>query len=353
MADKQTSIEYLNTLRAWATFGVIMIHIATPALKMNFPKNMEFWWIANIIDCTIRFSVPIFLMLTGATLLGGDYQLGEFYKKRFRRVLFPFLFWMIIYWIFRWIILSPKLQPQNVMAWFEWSGNLFLKEGISMHFWYVYMILFLYLIVPFVSKMILKISSSTLLFLLIGWLVLAFITRHVQMNFYAWRMDLFGGKVYGWMLHGAYLLLGYYLVKLPKTTTKIRSVAIFLFVMSIISAAGFTFFFSTQGRGLDITMYNYLHINTVIQSIAFFLIFKDSSTNNRIVSMLYRSICKYSYGIYLVHMLVIGILFRNGIYWNFTYPLISVPLLTLIVLAISFGVIYVLHKIPLGKYIAG
>ena len=35
----KTNIQYFDTLRAWATLGVIIIHVATPALKMNFGKN--------------------------------------------------------------------------------------------------------------------------------------------------------------------------------------------------------------------------------------------------------------------------------------------------------------------------
>jgi hypothetical protein len=51
--------------------------------------------------------------------------------------------------------------------------------------------------------------------------------------------------------------------------------------------------------------------------------------------------------------MIIGILFQHGIYWKFAHPLVSLPLLTFIVLISSFGIIFVLRKIPGGKYISG
>ncbi len=98
---------------------------------------------------------------------------------------------------------------------------------------------------------------------------------------------------------------------------------------------------------------SYLSINTAIQSIAIFMWMKDVSIRNKIVLWIQSNISNYSYGIYLVHIMVIGVLFRNGIYWKVAHPLVSLPLLTIFVLIISFVIIYILRKIPKGKYISG
>ncbi|HEY6915349.1 MAG TPA: hypothetical protein VI413_11785, partial [Paludibacter sp.] len=98
---------------------------------------------------------------------------------------------------------------------------------------------------------------------------------------------------------------------------------------------------------------SYLSINTIIQSIALFVWIKDISSRSKYSSLIQSNISSYSYGIYLVHIMAIGILFQNGIYWNFAHPLLSLPLLTIGVLICSFLIIFVLRKIPFGKYIAG
>ncbi|HNX88508.1 MAG TPA: acyltransferase family protein, partial [Paludibacteraceae bacterium] len=109
MAKRENNIEWLDSLRALAIIGVLMIHISSPVVKMSFGGNMLYWWIGNIVNSTIRFAVPVFLMISGATMLNREYKLGEFYKKRVTRVLVPLLFWMVVYWIFRWFTLSPSI----------------------------------------------------------------------------------------------------------------------------------------------------------------------------------------------------------------------------------------------------
>ncbi|MDP4239108.1 MAG: hypothetical protein Q8904_06510, partial [Bacteroidota bacterium] len=86
---------------------------------------------------------------------------------------------------------------------------------------------------------------------------------------------------------------------------------------------------------------------------AIFLWIKDSGVKNKYLLLLQRTISNYSYGIYLVHILVIGIFFSNGIFWTMAHPLVSLPLVTLMTLMTSLFIIYILRKIPFGKYISG
>ena len=87
MANRENNIEWLDSLRALAIIGVIMIHISSPVVKMSYGGNMIYWWIGNIINSSIRFAVPVFLMISGATMLNREYKLGEFYKKRIEECL--------------------------------------------------------------------------------------------------------------------------------------------------------------------------------------------------------------------------------------------------------------------------
>jgi surface polysaccharide O-acyltransferase-like enzyme len=291
-------------------------------------------------------------MISGATLLGKGYQLSEFYKKRLFRVLIPFLFWMVVYWIYRWTTLSPKMQPHTFSNCLKWGGDLFLKEGISKHFWYIYMILFIYLFVPFLGKALRKLSLSVISNLLLLWVVLTFIFKSIPLNMYSWSGD-YGTKILGYFLYSGYLILGYYLYKLPVNSSKIRLEAALVFMLSVVVSSVTTYFFSREVHKLDLSMYSYLSVNTIIQSIAVFMWIKDFSFKNSIVNQVKNTLSNYSYGIYLVHVMVIGIFFDKGIYWKITHPLISLPLLILLVLFSSIGIIYLLRKIPMGKYISG
>jgi len=352
MPTKPTNIQWLDTLRALATLGVIIIHISSPLVNMAYEKNMPYWWIGNVADSAVRFAVPVFLMLSGATLLGKEYNLGEFYKRRFTRVLLPFLFWMIVYWVYRWAMLKTWQQPQEPLAILTWASKLFLKEGISKHFWYVYMIVFIYLFVPFLGKGLRQLNHQAISNILLLWVILTFVFKSTPFNMYSWSGD-YTSKFGGYFLYTGYLVLGYYLSKLPVSSRKIRLSATIIFVLTVVISAVTTYIFSTKAHRLDMSMYSYLSINTIIQSITLFVWIKDISIKSKHISLIQSNISSYSYGIYLVHIMVIGISFQNGIYWNFAHPLLSLPLLTIGVLACSFLIIFVLRKIPFGKYISG
>ena len=169
---------------------------------------------------------------------------------------------------------------------------------------------------------------------------------------YGWGGD-YGTKFLGYFLYSGYLVLGYFLVHLRTNPEKLRPLAGAVFGITVFISAFVTWFLSAKAHHLDLTMYSYLSVNTLIQSIALFMWIKGSTLKNRFISQINSQISNYSYGIYLVHILVISLLFDHGIYWKFTHPLLSLPLLTLGVLIISFGVIFVMRKIPFGKYIAG
>lgn len=344
--------QWLDSLRAMAMLGVIVIHVSSPLVNMTFGRNMSFWWIGNITDSAVRFAVPLFLMLSGATLLGKEYKLVDFYKRRFTRVLIPFLFWIIVYWVYRWFMLEPKLQPHGLSDILQWASGLFLKEGISKHFWYVYMIVIIYLFIPFLGNGLRKLSNPAILVIILGWVILTFVCKSTPLNMYNWSGD-YVSKFSGYFLYTGYLVLGYYLSRLSVITTKIRFTFIAVFILTILISSGSTYIFSRSAHRLDLSMYSYLTTNTIIQSCAIFLFIKDSSVNNKYFSLFQHTISDYSYGIYLVHIMVIGIFFRYGIFWTMAHPLISIPMVACMTLITSFGIIYLLRKIPFGKYISG
>ena len=352
MGSSFKNIQWLDTLRTCAMLGVIIIHVSTPTVKMIYGKNMEFWWIGNIMDSAVRFAVPLFLVLSGATLLSKDYRLVEFYKRRITRVLFPFIFWMIAYWVYRWLLLAPVHQPGSFSTIFQWAAGLFLKEGISKHFWYIYMILFIYLFIPFIGKGLRRLNNTLILCILAGWVLLTVLCSSVPLNLYGWSGD-YWSKFLGYFLYTGYLVLGYYLNKLEIKVPKIRWYSSLTFILSIIVSAVLTYLFSKETHKLDLRVYSYLTVNSIIQTIAIFLWIKNSIIKNKYIALFLLGISNYSFGIYLVHIMVIGIFFNHGIFWTMAYPLISLPLVTLMTLFTSFIIIYILRKIPFGKYISG
>ena len=76
-------IFYYDVLRALAIIGIVFCHVSVcPNL-----------YISVFFDCFRDFSIPIFVMLSGALLLGKKDTLIKFFKKRLSRLFIPFLFW--------------------------------------------------------------------------------------------------------------------------------------------------------------------------------------------------------------------------------------------------------------------
>lgn len=348
---KPKDIFYLDALRAIAILGVILIHVATPLVNMAYSKQQDLWLFGNFAFAAVRFAVPLFLMISGATLLGRDYSLKLFYKKRFSRVLIPFLFWLPVYAIFRWLMLRTVAQPHGLPEIARWVTDLFLKEGISKHFWYIYMILFLYLFIPLIRLMIRKLSQNTLMIVCILWMIITFALNSFPQNPYKWTGE-YGYKFFGYSLYAGYLVLGFFLrnVSISSTVKWISGSTYFLTFL----IAGFgVILMSGDSTRPNLTIGNYLHLNTMVQTIALFLLFKDTETKNILLKRITTTISNYSYGVYLVHIIIIGTLFHYGIYWNFAHPLLSLPALLILTLSISMVIIFLLRKIPGGKHISG
>jgi len=349
---QKKEIMWLDTLRVLATIGVLIIHVSSPLVNMTYGKQMDFWWIGNVTNSLVRFSVPAFLMLSGITLLGRDYNLTQYFKRRIMRVLLPFLFWMLVYLIYRWLILPAASQPMSYESIGKWAVNLFLGEGISKHFWYIYMILFIYLIIPFIGGYLNKMSNSQILILIFLWVLLASFCKGIPANPYNWGGG-YAHKFLGYFLHSGYLLLGYFLGRLNFSSDRIPVYSSIIFIICAAITSIVTYYISMNAHKLDLSFYGFFTINSIVQNSAFFLLVSRISIKNNVLLKIQTLISNYSLGIYFVHMIVIGLLFRNGILWTFAHPLISLPLLTVITLISSYIIIFLLRQIPFGKYVSG
>lgn len=337
---------WTNNLRFLATIGVIILHVSGQILIQYGTVSNFVWGVGNFYDSAVRFCVPVFVMLTGALLLPKKYELGEFLRKRFLRIVLPFLFWSMVYILFA---LNTKLiQNQNIttLEIITWGLNL-LRLGSSTHLWYIYMIIGIYLITPIISKWIQNCKENEIVYFLIIWLF-ALIMNQPILEKYNTEVDLsyFADFI-------GYLVLGYYLsVKTFKYSKSVIAITAILFVVTGISVtiAG-TYFLTSDDGKFNEYFYGYMTLNTLIVSIGIFLFFKYFNTTKSLKVIDFLS--KYSYGIYLVHVLVLFYLSKYGIDYSLMNPIFSIPITSFLCLIFSTFIIYVLNKMPYGKYISG
>lgn len=342
---EETKLQWADNLRVLATISVIILHVTSPLLT-NIQSSSD-WWIGNIIESSVRFSVPIFFMLTGALLFDKEYAIDTFLKKRFFRVIIPFLFWSIPYIL---LSLAIKIKHKENLDFFQISTFIIdqFKNGSSYHLWFVYTLLGIYLFTPIISKWIRNSSNKEILYFLIIWSITVLYTYPILSDFKT-KIDL--SHFTGFL---GYTILGYYLRKINiHSSYKKDLIGIILFISGlIITIVGTSFLFNFKGK-MDELYYEYLTLNVLMCSIGIYLYVKDKSIKSPFILKSLNLINKFSYGIYLVHVLILTFLTKAGITCFFIHPLIGIPLTTILCLIFSFITIYIINKLPYGKYISG
>ena len=63
---------WIDYLRVIAIIAVITIHSTTSFYARFGEIGMLDWWLANLLNSASRFAIPLFVMISGALLLGRD-----------------------------------------------------------------------------------------------------------------------------------------------------------------------------------------------------------------------------------------------------------------------------------------
>lgn len=348
-AQKSQHIDWINNLRVLAMFFVAILHTTSPML-MSFGKVSDsYWLIADCYNALSRFGVPVFVMITGALLLSRDYELGDFLKKRLWRIIPAFLFWSLVYVAYAWYDEDITFTTN---AWINIKIVLHqLKFGASYHLWYVYMLIGLYFIMPILSKFVRNATETQLIYFLVLWLCVM-ILNQPYLSRYNPQIDFH--NISGYM---GYLVLGYYLsIKQFPLWLNARWFGMLFLAGLVVIIAG-TYFASITYKSLSTLFYEPISPPIVILSASIFMVFKLS--NFRLSSKLKRIVNfagAYTYGIYLSHALILTILgdpdYHLNIDYTFCNPFISIPLTALICYGLSLLLVWLLSKLPFGKWVA-
>jgi surface polysaccharide O-acyltransferase-like enzyme len=340
---------WIDDVKLMATLGVIVLHVASPAVFTEFNSfgGNNNWWVANFYDSFCRFCVPLFIMVTGALLLPQQIGLKLFLQKRLKRILLPFIFWTGVYLVFN---LGLKIRDfgigaiDNLWTWFYVQ----LIQGPSVHLWYVYMIIGLYLFIPIIKPWVQQASNQAILYFLGIWLVIILVNQIQIIRIYSpFDIRYFSSYL-------GYLVLGYYLAERIVVTKNLKILSIIIFILGFLVTLIGTFLDSQQKNIFSDNFYQYLTLNVVFASIGMFVFIKSWKPNKTLTNYAtFRNfINKYGFGIYLGHVLIINILSFLGIDYCLTTPWLSIPLVAIICLIITCLMIYILDKLPFGKYIA-
>ena len=364
---KSKRIFYFDALRALAIVSVIIFHIFTSTngiAAKEFVSTPTISWLINCFLGANKIGVDIFLMLSGALSLGRVWEIKSFLGKRLPRITAPFLLWgfvigvfLVLSLIFAPSLLSPKLTTP--IDSFTISGFISYLYGIYMsinkstsQYWFFWMILGTYLIMPILNKWLLHSDLKEAEYFLFFWLITCIFQFTLNMEFPI-KLDYFAGTI-------GLVVLGHYL---RHTERKILNNPYFALMLVIIGCATsmYAMYLSFTPGDPIIKNNDRLSIYVVIEVIGIFLLFKNFSkfnlnfnflTNqNGIFKKSISSLAKYSYGIYLNHLVI-----RNILFTFFEKKLSYEPLLLILIVGtifISWFIMAMLNRIPYLNQVIG
>lgn len=341
-------IAYLDYLRVFAAFGVIMIHVSAQMWYVTDVRTAN-WQIFNVFDSCVRWSVPVFVMISGAVFLGRERDIKTIFSKNILRLATAFFFWGLVYALFK------DLRIENI-----------LKNTIAgnSHMWFIPMIAGLYIGIPIFQK-IAESPKLTKYFLTVSFIFIYALPQICTMiQDLRLEMGAFQGIFYAvvglfssvkdslFAGYASYFVAGYYLSR-TEFDRKARTVIYCLGALGFLATILLGAFYSVRREIPMEYYYESFTVNVLLESIAVFVWFRYHAQGWKAWDALAYKLSGYSFGVYLVHMLILDQLnYRLGLNTLSFNPLLSVPVIGLIVFLVSFGISGLLHQIPvLKKYI--
>lgn len=351
-AKKSKRIFYFDALRALAIISVIIFHIFsqtnTRALiyYSTFPTIK--WILADSLGTFFRCGVPIFLMLSGALSLGRVWDIRSFLGKRLPRIILPFLLWGFVLSLIMFIssMYLPHFIPEkvtyNVFGFLQYLASSYNATNYGFRiYWFFWMILGTYLIMPIFNKWLLHSDLKEAEYFIVIWAITCLFTYTLNIEF---PVDLtyFTGAI-------GMVVLGYYLRHTERKLLNTLWFSVLLIIIGAVLSMSYSFIFSS---GTEFAYLGRYSIFMAIEVTGIFLLLKNLSNKNpnlyfgdiSILKKAVESIAKYSYGIYLIHRVII--VFVDYYIKSSTLFFDAVILLFISSLAISWFILAVLNRVP-------
>lgn len=336
---------YIDIIRIVAIYCVIINH--TNWLFGSYHQIGNYTWgTSAVIYFIAKVGVPLFIMITGALSLGKEQSYTKIVMN-ITKIIALLLVWSGIYWVY-------QEKPVISVSYFITSV---IDKPVRLHLWYLYTLAGLYMMIPFIQKMVKVFKPVDYYVYLTIWLLytslLPFLRIFKELSYTPFvSIPLFFG-------FSGYLVLGHFIANINLTKKVIYTARISL-VASLALILIVTYRFSSIAGKTSNILDNNLAFPVVIISASLFLLIKYRITKNKIwtkpnVVEILSNLSKNTFGIYLIHVIVKDV-FKDGIFYNFLFydflnPVIGLLIYGVFVMLLSYIITVLIGKIPYVKKI--
>ena len=331
----------LDILRLMAMLAVIWVHVGGMETDRLPTSDTDCQWLI-FLKSVMTWEIPVYVMISGRFFLDPERQLPfSQIRKAIGRLIPAFVVWNVVYQTY--YILTDSYVGLN------WKGILSQALIGPYHFWYLYMIAGLYLISPFLRRIT---EDKGLSEYFIGlFFLFMLLTKYAVLVPFAGptlssMLDSMGMKFV--MGYSGYYVLGYYLHRYPLSGKQERWLYICGAALLLLGAGANTVCSVREGAYTE-RFTGYTNPNTIIAAAAVYTLFtkriRRVSFSEKAVGLI-STLSEYSFGVYLIHGLILNMFAAAGLKPTVLHPLLAMPLITLLAFAVTAVLVMGMRRIP-------
>ena len=345
-----------DLLRVLAIYMVMQIH--TGEFEYIAPNGTVLHtagsWAVGWTNSLLRVCVPLFVMITGFFLFPIENE-RTFFRKRFTRVLVPFVIWCAVYAFYYYMEGAISLQTALLNI-----AKIPVNYGTEVgHLWFVYMLMAIYLIAPVFSPWIVSASRKSMeLFLALWGIALSLPYIHLFFS-QVWGECYWNATPTLYYFSGfiGYAVLAAYIKRFwMAPSLHLDWLAIGLIVGGYAFTLGgflYRLRYEQQVKSLELT-WNFTTLNVAVMTVGLFLLFRNVHANrsNGVVWKLIEDLSRMSYGMYLAHIIVLNAI-HSFMASRIGNPFLRIPTIAMTTFVITYLAIKLLSLLPKSKYLVG
>lgn len=291
----------LDLLRIFSALAVILVHVNAiyfmDRAKTDINLNSTYYVVESIINILTRFSVPSFVMISGAFVLNNDKNADwrSFYCKSLYKIFLPVVIVAIGFLVIDEVKCIVDGEPSILVP---------IKRVVTGDFynlWYMYMLVGLYMLTPFLIKLKQQLTEKE------------FCAMSVVLNIWAVGSQAFSTQKAAYAMGVVFAYTGYYtlgsVLMTAKKKSQKKSYTAENILLLLTALVMYAVTFVARYKGITKYLFNaYINFFSPTITIAAICIFKLFLNLN--IKKDFSKLSGYTFYMYLFHTLIYKILHR-------------------------------------------
>lgn len=288
---------YFDVLRCISMFAVVGVHVYGSLLPSAGGVNPI---LSSIVEHFNSLGVFFFFAISGYFALQNEYkEIGYYYKKRFIRILVPYFFYAAIYTVY-----FTGIEGRDILG-IIWGKDSYIVRIFTANVhgthWFVYAILFFYLCVPYMNKMMRALSKKEIKKLYIGiWVVV------IICYFMKYFRDYLGLKEGLDIDNALWLMKTFLIFSTGYIVNRVFTVRLNISLKLLLGLLAFV------GYCVNIPLAEYILLMIVMMDVTF-------EKKQGFLRSCIDQLTEQSYSIYLIHAAILSFLLRITVNFEMTF----------------------------------